>query len=125
MTQEVLKLALESLYLISHNTTDDPRGQADKAITAIKEALREHAMREVQRLGQEIEQSSDYERGFIDGMQKQMQSSVDKAVNAMSQRTWVGLTDEETAKCFEAKVISDRLKADAKRIEAKLKERNA
>ena len=37
----------------------------------------------------------DYERGFIDGMQKQMQSSVDKAVNAMPQRTWVGLTDEE------------------------------
>ena len=29
---------------------------------------------------------SDYERGFVDGMQKQMQSSVDKAVNAMSQR---------------------------------------
>ena len=28
-----------------------------------------------------------YENGFIDGMQKQMQSSVDKAVNAMSQRT--------------------------------------
>ena len=28
---------------------------------------------------------SDYERGFIDGMQKQMQSSVDKAVNRMAQ----------------------------------------
>ena len=28
---------------------------------------------------------SDYERGFIDGMQKQMQSSVDKAVNRMTQ----------------------------------------
>ena len=39
--------------------------------------------------------ASDYERGFIDGMQKQMQSSVDKAVNVMSQRTWQGLTDEE------------------------------
>ena len=41
-----------------------------------------------------LEQGVDYERGFIDGMQKQMQSSVDKAVNAMS-RPWVGLTDEE------------------------------
>lgn len=30
------------------------------------------------------ENMSDYERGFIDGMQKQMQSSVDKAVNRMS-----------------------------------------
>ena len=38
---------------------------------------------------------SEYERGVIDGRQIQMQSSVDKAVNAMSQsqRTWVGLTD--------------------------------
>ena len=32
-----------------------------------------------------LNQGSDYERGFIDGMQKQMQSSVDKAVNAMAQ----------------------------------------
>jgi hypothetical protein len=43
------------------------------------------------------ESASDYERGFIDGMQKQMQSSVDKAVNMMAQRPWVGLTDEETS----------------------------
>jgi hypothetical protein len=28
---------------------------------------------------------SDYERGFIDGMQKQMQSSVDRAVNRMAE----------------------------------------
>ena len=32
-----------------------------------------------------IDQGPDYERGFIDGMQYQMQSSVDKAVNAMAQ----------------------------------------
>ena len=41
--------------------------------------------------------ANEYERGFIDGMQKQMQSSVDKAVNAMGKREWVGLTDEEKA----------------------------
>jgi hypothetical protein len=34
----------------------------------------------------------EYERGVIDGRQMQAQSSVDKAVNAMSQRQWVGLT---------------------------------
>ena len=39
--------------------------------------------------------ASAYEQGFIDGMQKQMQSSVDKAVNAMGKREWVGLTDED------------------------------
>jgi hypothetical protein len=51
---------------------------------------------------------------------------VDDVIAALAQteRTWVGLTDEEAAECFEAKVISDRLKADAKRIEAKLKEKN-
>ena len=31
------------------------------------------------------ENNAEYERGFIDGMQKQMQSSVDKAVNSMTQ----------------------------------------
>ena len=41
--------------------------------------------------------ANEYERGFIDGMQKQMQSSVDKAVNSMGKREWVGLTDEEKA----------------------------
>ena len=37
---------------------DEPyaAGTSRKAITAIKEALKEHAMRETQRLGQEIEQ---------------------------------------------------------------------
>jgi len=34
---------------------------------------------------------TDYERGVIDGRQMQAQSSVDKAVNAMSKRNWVGL----------------------------------
>jgi hypothetical protein len=51
---EVLKLALEAL---EKNTKHLP---ADfdyhfEAITAIKEALAEHAMQEVQRLGREIE----------------------------------------------------------------------
>ena len=37
--REALKLALEALYPISHNSTDDPRGQADKAIIAINNFL--------------------------------------------------------------------------------------
>ena len=42
-----------------------------------------------------------YERGFIDGMQKQAQSSVDRAVNAMT-RQWQGLTDKEKKKTWYA-----------------------
>ena len=74
---------------------------------------------------------TEYERGFIDGMQKQMQSSVDKAVNAISQptyyipskdqRTWVGLTDEQK----QAAIWTDgTFGAGALWAEAKLKEKN-
>jgi hypothetical protein len=48
-----------------------------------------------------LDKGRDYEEGFIDGMQHQMQSSVDKAVNAMSQRTWVGLTEEELYEIYD------------------------
>jgi hypothetical protein len=63
-----------------------------------------------------------YERAFIDGMQKQMQSSVDKAVNKMAQREWKGLTDDEidqVAASFGYGYIDV-----ARAIEAKLKEKN-
>ena len=115
---EALKLALEALeashFLIHGDETkgglafcmdgyysgcfdiDSNDKQANEAITAIKEAL--------------AQPKSEYERGFINGMQKQMQSSVDKAVNAMTQptyyipnkdeRTWVGLTNEELTDLF-------------------------
>jgi hypothetical protein len=74
---EVLKQALEALEnfadVVKYDNEQDYIGcraccyvlaydqhsencQATKAITAIKEAIREHAMYEVQRLGQEIEQ---------------------------------------------------------------------
>jgi hypothetical protein len=87
-----------------------------------------------------LDQGQDYERGFIDGMQYQMQTSVDKAVNAMSQpklaylsptessenacyippqRTWVGLTDEEIVQMG----LSNYIKV-VRETEAKLKEKN-
>ena len=47
--------------------------------------------------------ASEYERGFIDGMQRQAQSSVDKAVNAMSQRKAEILAEREAC----AKVCED------------------
>jgi hypothetical protein len=64
-----------------------------------------------------------YERAFIDGMQKQMQSSVDKAVNKMAQREWQGLTDEELRDIFDSCQIGDRGYVAAM-VEAKLKEKN-
>ena len=71
--KQVLELALEAIEYV-HDTGDTQTFDmcyAKPAITAIKEAL--------------AQPERDYERGFIDGMQKQMQSSVDKAVNRMAQ----------------------------------------
>ena len=65
----------------------------------------------------------EYERGFIDGMQKQMQSSVDKAVNGMT-RTWVGLTDEDKQNAFDDTQEGGGFWEFADAIEAKLKEKN-
>ena len=80
--------------------------------------------------------ANEYERGFIDGMQKQMQSSVDKAVNSMGKREWVGLTEDEIHECFEEccnlKVVDPKggvrgsvnIFDVGMAIEAKLKEKN-
>ena len=78
-----------------------------------------------------LDQGADYERGFVDGMQHQMQSSVDRAVNAMTQptyyipskdqRTWVGLTDEEKHEIRYSHMTSAEF---IEFIEAKLKDKN-
>ena len=72
-----------------------------------------------------LDQGPDYERGFVDGMQYQMHSSVDRAVNAMSRRTWVGLTDDDKESFWTGDQMSlkewDELYAA---VEAKLKEKN-
>ena len=54
---EALKLALEALEESkTNNDSMEFHDRKNKAITALEEALKEHAMRETQRLGQEIEQ---------------------------------------------------------------------
>jgi hypothetical protein len=58
-------------------------------------------------------------------MQKQAQSSVDKAVNAMSQRTWVGLMDEEIND-FSREMVKGGKSVNwlSRAIEQRLKEKN-
>jgi len=67
--------------------------------------------------------ANEYERGFIDGMQKQMQSSVDKAVNSMGKREWVNLTKDEIFEIANFCKGQD-IFALAKELGRKLKERN-
>jgi hypothetical protein len=54
--KEAMKLALDALERTQNEGYNLPGIAIREAITAIKEALAEHAMQEVQRLGQEIEQ---------------------------------------------------------------------
>ena len=65
-----------------------------------------------------------YEDAVIEGMAKQMHSSVDRAVNAMA-KPWVGLTEDDH-KDFanRAKLLPILAKTLAEFIEAKLKEKN-
>ena len=118
---EALRMALDALEADPLEMVADVDGHMvflkDKAITVIKESL--------------AQPERDYERGFIDGMQKQMQSSVDKAVNAMTQptyyipnkdeRRWVGLTAKEKHEFrYSHMTTADFIDA----IEAKLKDKN-
>jgi len=73
------------------------------------------------------EQEKIYEDGFIAGMQKQMQSSVDKAVNAMARREWVSLTDDQIKEIvgpWGDTPIKGYTRKLIDQIEAKLKEKN-
>lgn len=76
--RDAAQQALGALYIAQddcvHGEMAEPSPIFEDAITALETALAES----------KSDTSSDYERGFIDGMQKQMQSSVDKAVNRMA-----------------------------------------
>jgi hypothetical protein len=73
---EALKLALGALGRLVASIENPPDcgiryviDDAKEAVTALEEALAEHAIREVQRLGQEIEQEpAGWEVGVVDGV---------------------------------------------------------
>ena len=76
-----------------------------------------------------LDQGPDYERGFIDGMMYQTQTTVNRAVDAMSKRTWVGLTDEEVElywdwEDFQTGAGRSTICEMVRDIESKLKEKN-
>ena len=56
-----------------------------------------------------MERNADYERGFIDGRADQMKSSVDRAVNRMAQREWVGLATGEAREFYESDLSREEL----------------
>ena len=103
----------------------------------VNELEREQAMREVQRLGQEIEQEPVawmYVCDGADGLPVLVHTQKDWAraswwheiplYTAPPQRTWVGLTDEEIEQLHTAWVLGGGFRQLCNAIEAKLKEKN-
>ncbi len=150
MTQdEALKLALEALKSCS----GVPHWPAlQPAIASLRQAIREHAMYKVQRLGQEIEQepvawitlqkeaqqiveSKVLWKKFIDGTPLAndiacWMADFVQQYTCPPQRTWVGIDEAEiiglTCECIDEGEFNIDCAIDfAKAIEAKLKELNA
>jgi len=144
--KELFKLALDALeanYLLVNGTethggleqcldgyysscfdTDPINKQTEEAINALKERLAD-PMREVQRLGQEIEQ----EPVCPDCKAKVLYECVAcSSNNYPPRRTWVGLTEEDRAKILSRKWwdFEDEFDVDGflRLAEAKLKEKN-
>jgi hypothetical protein len=98
--------------------------EAKQRMEAVSAALDKKA-ENARELGLDYEpEQQEYERGFIDGMQEQMKRSVDRAVNAMAQRTWVGLTEADWKHLYDEFAMGQELDEFAEAIEAKLKEKN-
>jgi hypothetical protein len=136
--KEAMKLALEALEQ-TLQTLDDENAKPGGAIadtiwhsehetlfdylssniTALKEALADHPMREVQRLGQEIEQEPE-----VDLRTRWPMNGWKENKFTPPQRTWVGLTDEEMQAVVDAQPLVSSINVYFRAIEAKLKEKN-
>ena len=138
MTQESLKMALEFIERVNKDgwILADFEPQMYATITAIKEALREHAMREVQRLGQEIEQEpvaleAVYETiiKWDEGGGKRSRRELARRIVALyttpPQRTWVDLTESDRRLInFQWQDGSGTATEIIDLVEAKLKDKN-
>ena len=139
---EALKLALEALeWIAAQRTGGMIQRKAMEPIVAIREVLKDHAMQEVQRLGQEIEQEpvawmfQHDETGRMnyvsnDGIHNPTMflemnpryALVCPLYTAPPQRTWVGLNDDEIDYLIHLAYTGDE--EFVQTIEAKLKEKN-
>ena len=100
----------------------DPIDPLRLLVDDVIEALRENAMREVQRLGQEIEQEPvTYWKEHAQGLQRDYDSLL---ADFQAQRTWVGLTDEEYKELHLQMGPVYYYQEYGRAIEAKLKDKN-
>ena len=130
MTQEALKELLEAVEaaIQAGDWSVDGACDPDSVIKRSKEALAELAMREVQRLGQEIEQEPMAWQWLGSAhFRKKLPKNADVTAwnplyTAPPQRTWVGLNDDEIDYLIHLAYTGDE--EFVQTIEAKLKEKN-
>jgi hypothetical protein len=107
------------------NTEDEEFNRIEREATLRRKAVRAALQDHMEHIRASM---TEYERGVIDGRQMQVQSSVDKAVNALSKREWIGLTDQERNQLWRDVVKwGDPSHGDVdlmKALEARLKELN-
>jgi len=119
---EALKLGIEALENIGRwLPTIGQKGLRDYEADAMKEALAQPAQEP------RIDQGPDYERGFVDGMLYQTQTSIDKAVNAIAQPAqepvaWLDLLKEARDNC-KASIVEDGISAMRKEYRVDLERR--
>jgi hypothetical protein len=137
--RELMQMALDALK----SCTEDESCDGDMVlwydedkVEDARKALRERLAQPEPKPYNPMENNADYERGFIDGRQDQMRSSVDKAINRMASREWVGLeSDEQILEISKDAWGKDKLNRGrddhrpfyidfARAIEAKLREKN-
>ena len=131
MTKELLgRVHRELLDVLNSINQDKIHHDGDdfhELLNDVEKALAEHAMSEVQRLGQEIEQEpvllfQSHRDGFwcVDLTCAKCYSADFRLKHTTPpQRTWVGLTNQERSECWDT--IPERA---MKKVEAKLKEKN-
>lgn len=117
---EAMKQALKALE-------DGDYWEKQESITPLRQAIKEHALREVQRLGQEIEQEPVAwmdATGFIykikpESVWLEVQPLKPLYIHPQPKREWIGLTAEQVVACWH--VNGEQF---WRNIEAKLKEKN-
>jgi hypothetical protein len=96
MTQEAMKQALEALEDVGVLTDREWQAVHKNKANELRQAIRERALYEVQRLGQEIEQEPvDYEKLAALGWQAIECGICGGGAMGYPQRTWAGLTKDE------------------------------
>jgi hypothetical protein len=128
-----MQQALELIEPIAHNSTDDPRGKAYAAITALRQALETEqkpvAWRTFDGEGgydyRSYEMNETYDKEWAE-RNPNHKGWVEPLYTAPPKREWVGLTDEEiNSVCYKRDWTAPWTDTTfARAIEAKLKEKN-